>query len=234
MLNIMYAHLIVTCWGKVHMLITFIVNIDVTEYEGNMRFGLTTLIFLINLSALSMAHAAVVSYNFTADLSSVFRTPSSGSTAETAAGFSSISGTFSYDTSATNNGLFGFGLYDTGSIIINEFAIPAGGSATSATANNFFGFDTFDLTYTVPSDRFAVSLNFVDSSQTLLSSSDLPLFLFLTDPLATISFIDIRRRRSAFVNFDLTSISPVPLPGAISMMIGSLIGFAFIRRKYKC
>ena len=191
------------------------------------------LIVSLGLIFISSAQAAIVSYNFTADRIFVIGTPTSGSLAETAASFATISGTISYDTATPNVGVFGFGSYSTGSLLFDQFGLPGGGSYSTTTANNLFGYDGLSLTYGLSSERLTVNASFIDSTRTLLSSAALPLFLSLTDPFASIIISQGRRRDRSTVSFNLTSLSAVPLPGALPMLLGTLAGATFLRRRRK-
>lgn len=176
---------------------------------------------------LSPAQAAIVSYNFIAEQTFVAGTPASGSFAETAASFSEISGTIGYDTATPNVGFLGLNAYNTGSLSFNEFGLPGGGDYLTTNTNNFFGFDSLNLSYDV--DNIAVDVNFLDNTQTLLSSAILPLFLTLTDPTASITIL----QGFSVVNFDITSLSAVPIPGALALFVTSLFGMALIRYRRK-
>lgn len=197
-----------------------------------MRIWATCLILLTSVTFISSAQAAIVSYGFTAERSLTLGFPSGGSVASTAAGIDSISGTFTFESTTTNDGGFFMGDFATGSLFIDQFALPVGGTSNIMTTNNFIGSDS--LTFTQTNGGVRATFQLIDATQSLLSSLDLPLFVFLTDFLAQIRISDISASSfGSTVFYDLTSLTAVPIPGALPMMLGTLIGGAWIVRRRK-
>lgn len=197
-----------------------------------MRIWATCLILLTSFVFISSSHAALVSYAFTAERSLTLGFPSAGSVAETAAGIDAISGTFSFESATANNGNFFMGDFATGNLVIDQFALPIGGTSNITTTNNFFGSDS--LTFTQTNGGLRATFQLIDTTETLLSSLDLPLFLFLTDFVAQIRISDISGSFLApTVFYDLTSLTAVPIPGALPMLLATLIGGAWISRRRK-
>lgn len=196
-----------------------------------MRIWAACLILITSFVFISPSRAALVSYAFTAERSLTLGAPSSGSVAETAAGIDLISGTFSFESSTLNDGFF-IGDFATGTLIIDQFSFPAGGTSNITTTNNFIGSDA--LTFTHANGGLRAVFQLIDMTETLLSSLDLPLFLFLTDLVSQIRIADISAGTlGPTVFYDLTSLTAVPLPSALPMMLGTLIGVAWIVRRRK-
>ncbi|MBT8360378.1 MAG: hypothetical protein KJO32_05440 [Deltaproteobacteria bacterium] len=146
---------------------------------------------------MSTASADVVTYYFQAAQTSVFAPEGfdAGSDAETASGFATLEGTFSYDTTA--GVIFEIpGVrrdYATGESGVDEFAFAAeyiyDTRVINSTGDNvqLFGHGEDPVT-----DDF-IFFNFRDPTGAVLNSTDIPTDLSLADyPIATLRFADLR------------------------------------------
>ncbi len=189
------------------------------------------ILFFIGLIFNSTAHAAIVSYDFVAELSGSSGTPSGGSIVDIADDFLAITGVISFDTDGTlDSSAPNYQSYNTGTIVIDQFAIPSL-FQYSYTQNN--AGQNFGIVYQGiggPTTLFHLQ----DSSDGLYSGLDLPLALFLTSPVAEFVFSEGLLNTDPSVTFNITSFGSdtvVPLPGTLPMMLGAIAGFAFFRRK---
>ncbi|WP_272005452.1 VPLPA-CTERM sorting domain-containing protein [Roseovarius sp. ZX-A-9] len=186
------------------------------------------------------AHAATYTYDFTAAFESRSGTNAASTIVDTAAGFSTLSGTLVLDdtlvsaaaTSAT---------YGPASITINEFAIGAAGTLDGTRVDNIGGFDQFVGLNDVPSDgQYYDRISFIirDSTAAAFSSTVFPNPLVLADfdaptMLFTSSTTASARERIDFRFTDLTVRAPsaVPLPAGLPLLLGGMGLLALVRRR---
>ncbi len=191
-----------------------------------------SLVFLIGLIFCSSAHAALVSYNFTAELTSATGTPTGGSLVDTADGFLIITGSVSYDTAAAPNlSAPNYQSYLTGTIEIDQFSVTSLFQYAYSQDNSGQNFGIVHQGIGGPTTLFHLQ----DSSNSLYTGLDLPAALFLTEPVAEIIFSEGLLGSDPSVTFTITSlnspVSAVPIPGALPLFMGGLAGLAVIRRR---
>ena len=211
--------------------------------ERPVRGAFSFFAYLVAVSFSNTASlAATVKYSFTADQNFLFGIPSAGSLVETLSPFATISGTFSYDLAAPGgSNLPGYGAYQTGSLSIDQIALPA-----SATTNpliqifddpayQFDANDTFFLTFQSQSEGIGLQLTGPPdtfSGVFLPTSIDLAAFTIFY----FLEFHDLNSFPGTRINFAFTSISPLPLeevpvPGAAILFLTAAFGGFDLRRR---
>ncbi|MEO1041165.1 MAG: VPLPA-CTERM sorting domain-containing protein [Pseudomonadota bacterium] len=189
----------------------------------------------VPIMLVSAAQAAVVTYNFEATQSINVGTATPGSITEFAQTQTTVTGSFSYDTSTgplNDNG--DIALYLTGQITLNN-----GGTGFSSlpleTTRVIYGLnlDQFAVIGLNGDDEFTITLT---GDTSLFSSGDLPLSLALANFGQSARFRVIDFNTNALAQFDITSlteVSPVPLPAAAPLFLAGLAGAGFARRRHK-
>jgi hypothetical protein len=197
-------------------------------------------IFSILTSVLAIpAHAATYTYDFTAAYAFGGGTNAASTIVDTAAGFSTLSGTLVLDdtlvsaaaTSAT---------YGPASITINEFAIGDAGTLDGTRVDNIGIFDQFAALNSVPSDgQYYDRIAFIirDSTAAAFSSTafpnplvlgdfDIPFLFFTSSSTGARERIDFR-----FTDLTLRAPSAVPLPAGLPLLLGGMGLLALVRRR---
>jgi hypothetical protein len=198
-------------------------------------------IFSILTSVLAIpAHAATYKYDFTAAYAFGGGTNAASTIVDTAAKFSTLSGTLVLDdtlvSAAATSATFG-----PASITINEFAIGDAGTLEGTQVDNKEIFDQFAAINSVPSDgQYYDQIVFIirDSTAAAFSSTAFPNPLVLGDfdiPFLffTSSMSSGARERIDFRFTDLTLGAPsaVPLPAGLPLLLGGMGLLALVRRR---
>ena len=186
------------------------------------------------------AHGVTITYQFTADVSVSTGVPTPGSLVDITRDFSQISGTFSFDTDAleiTSAGSpAGSTSYDTGSLAVDQFALLPFTLRTSV--GNDVGtvtqLDNFGIFSLLPSStggqQFGINLS---STNLSLFDGSLPTALLSLsdfDNQAVVFFFDSTNSGGAFQVYNITSLTPVPIPAAAVLFVTALGLLGFVRK----
>ena len=198
------------------------------------KFLLLALATFSIIVSIQSSSAAILNFNFSADIQQRTGTPTVGSLVHGTLPFSSISGSFSYDTDAADidvNPAQGF--FNTGTLILDQFTLPVFANGGTLIGNELFGDDIFLLS---AYNSFVNTINFslYDNTETAFTSDSLPLFLSLVDfTSAAIIFSDETQNRAnaAYTITSLSSISAVPLPAGFWLFGSAIIGILGFRRR---
>lgn len=193
----------------------------------------------IALSVALPSHALLISYDFTATQSSATGMATSGSIADIAQGFNTISGSFNYDTSTPDTLPSSTqASYATGSILLNEFSQPS--ILSRATVEAGSSFNRFQVEE-VAANLDTIQIRLIDSSASAFSSDQLPTMLSLSSfNSAFVRFLDFNDNATQIlsqVDFTIDTLQPsnnntvsVPEPTAIGLILSALAGIRLLRR----
>ncbi len=214
------------------------------------RFKALITAIIVTIAIGATAHAAIITYSFTATQSQGSNGSGlPGGITEAAAGLSTISGTFTWDTNGTDitgpNFIASRALYDTGTVILNEIDLsgfPSLLTMTNDLSNDVPGSpaDSFTIASAVPANGDLFRIIFIDPSETLYSDLSLPSMLTLADFSQALFFFQSFENNSVTsqILFDITSLqldsitgNEVPLPAALPLFLMGLAGLGFKGRK---
>lgn len=193
-------------------------------------FGLlTAAVFASCLMTVTSAYAAPVSFSFVAERARTVGTLQPGSLATLADPFSTISGTFGYDTAALDiDPSSTFGNFGGAFLTIDQFALPSPATTGVTTGNDFSSRDAMAIYFWETALATRVFLNFEDLTATAFDDDALPTDLALHNfaSIAEIGFFSAQDSAAAYFNLTslqrVTSPTPVPLPSGILLMLTSL------------
>lgn len=185
------------------------------------------------------AHATTYTYDFSASLSNRVSSDPATTIVDTAAAFSSITGTITLDDTVLSSGSFS-STYAAPIFTVDQFSTSGVQPSSSTLVGNGSSLDqiaSLTAPSTSPSDFFD-RIDFIlrDTTATALSSTDFPTFIDLDDFNISVLFFysssTFARERVDFTITDLTlQTAVVPLPATLPLMMVGLGGLALMRRR---